>query len=69
MKYTVALRKTDDGISIRCIELPGCWSQGATETEALENIKEAIDIWLDTKSELDKEITEGSTLCEVIVVR
>jgi predicted RNase H-like HicB family nuclease len=42
MKYKVALTRTDQGFSISCPGLPGCWSQGATEAEALENIRDAI---------------------------
>ena len=38
MKYTVVLQRTEEGISVGCPGLPGCWSQGATEPEALENI-------------------------------
>ena len=46
MKYEVILRKSDEGYSIRCPGLPGCWSQGDTEEEALENIAEAIGDYL-----------------------
>jgi predicted RNase H-like HicB family nuclease len=42
MRYKVALRKSGEGYSVSCPGLPGCWSQGATEAEALENIQEAI---------------------------
>ena len=42
MKYPVALKKTKEGYSVSCPGLPGCWSQGATEEEALANIQEAI---------------------------
>ena len=42
MTYKVALRKTDEGFSVSCPALPGCWSQGVTENEALENIQSAI---------------------------
>jgi len=34
--------------------LPGCWSQGATEEEALENIQDAIIEYLDAVDELVK---------------
>jgi predicted RNase H-like HicB family nuclease len=40
--YRVALRKTDEGYSVSCPGLPGCWSQGTTEEEALANIRIAI---------------------------
>ena len=46
MKYKVALQKTEEGYSVTCPGLPGCWSQGATEGEALENIQAAIQEYL-----------------------
>ena len=46
MKYKVALRKTDEGFSVSCPSLPGCWSQGETEEKALENIQIAIQEYL-----------------------
>ena len=46
MKYKIALRKTDEGCSVSVPGLPGCWSQGATEQEALENIRDAIREYL-----------------------
>ena len=46
MKYKVALRSTDEGFSVSVPGLPGCWSQGATEAEALENIEDAIREYL-----------------------
>ena len=52
MKYRVALRKTDDGYSVSCPGLPGCWSQGATEEEALGNIRSAIEEYLAARDEL-----------------
>jgi len=42
MKYKIILRKTDEGYSVSCPGLPGCWSQGETEKEAVDNIKDAI---------------------------
>jgi len=33
MKYRIALRRTEEGYSVSCPSLPGCWSQGATEQE------------------------------------
>ncbi|MBM4274225.1 MAG: type II toxin-antitoxin system HicB family antitoxin [Deltaproteobacteria bacterium] len=46
MKYLVVINKTDEGYSVSCPGLPGCWSQGATEEEALENIQDAIREYL-----------------------
>lgn len=42
MKYKVVLKQTDEGYSVNCPGLPGCWSQGSTESEAMENIRDAI---------------------------
>jgi predicted RNase H-like HicB family nuclease len=46
IKYKIVLNKTDEGYSVSCPGLPGCWSQGKTEAEALENIKDAIKEYL-----------------------
>jgi predicted RNase H-like HicB family nuclease len=46
MTYKVALRKTEEGYSVWCPSLPGCWSQGRTKQEALENIRSAIQEYL-----------------------
>ncbi len=46
MHYKVALRQSEEGFSVSCPALPGCWSQGGTEDEALDNIKIAIEEYL-----------------------
>jgi len=46
LKYRVVLQKTEEGFSVGCPGLPGCWSQGDTEEEALENIQAAIQEYL-----------------------
>ena len=46
MKYKIVLEKSEEGYSVSCPGLPGCWSQGATEEEALENIQDAIQEYL-----------------------
>ena len=38
--------ETDEGWSVSCLDLPGCHSQGETREEALQNIREAIGLWL-----------------------
>jgi predicted RNase H-like HicB family nuclease len=49
MIFKVVLRpdKEDGGFNISCPALPGCHSQGDTEQEAIENIKDAIAGCLD----------------------
>ena len=48
MHYKIQLTKTDEGYSVWCPGLPGCWSQGETEEQALENIKDAIITYIET---------------------
>lgn len=46
MKYKVVLYRTDEGISVSVPSLPGCWSEGDTDEEALANIGDAIREYL-----------------------
>jgi predicted RNase H-like HicB family nuclease len=46
MKYKVALYPSEEGFAVSVPGLPGCWSQGATEEEALANIADAIQEYL-----------------------
>ena len=63
MKYKIALQNTDEGFSVSVPGLPGCWSQGATEEEALENIRDAIREYLAARDDL----LRGTTVREVEV--
>src|SRR5262249_38190928 len=63
MRYKIALLKTDEGYSVSVPGLPGCWSQGATEEEALQNIQDAIQEYLTVRDEL----LEGAVVREVEV--
>ena len=51
MKYKVLLQQSEEGVSVSCPGLPGCWSQGRTEQEALENIRDAIREYLEAIAE------------------
>ena len=42
MGYKIATQASDEDFSVSAPGLPGCWSQGATEEEALQNIQDAI---------------------------
>lgn len=52
MKYKIALERSDEGFSVSVPGLPGCWSQGATEAEALANIRDAIADYLSARDQL-----------------
>lgn len=60
MRYKIALLQSDEGFSVSVPGLPGCWSQGATEAEALANIQDAIQEYLAARDELlrDAEVRE-----------
>jgi predicted RNase H-like HicB family nuclease len=52
MRYKVALHKSDEGFSVSVPGLPGCWSQGNTEDEAVANIETAIREYLTVVDDL-----------------
>lgn len=54
--YDVILEPSDEGgFTVYVPALPGCISEGDTEEEALENIKDAITLWLEDQREEIKE--------------
>ena len=65
MKYTVLIEESDEGFAVSVPGLPGCHSQGATESEALANVAEAIREYRDVIQELAK--SAGAKRAEVEV--
>lgn len=63
MKYKVVLHSSEEGFSASVPGLPGCWSEGETQTEALENIRIAILEYL----EVVNEEIQGAQVYEVEV--
>ena len=64
----VILRPGEDGfIVVECPSLPGCISQGETEEEALANIREAIELWIEDAQEHGELIPEDTHLKLVVV--
>ena len=51
MKFKIALFPSEEGFAVCVPSLPGCWSQGATEEEALTNIASAIQEYLEAEIE------------------
>ena len=49
MEYVIVLEKAKEGgYVVSCPALPGCFSQGETKEEAVANIKEAIECYLES---------------------
>ena len=63
MKFKIALRESEEGYSASVPGLPGCWSQGETEEDALENIEDAIREYLGVATEQ----LEGAEVREIEV--
>lgn len=65
MRFKVVLEKDEEvgGFVVSCPGLPGCYSQGDTVEEALENIKEAIQACLESlaEDEIKPYLTKPST--------
>ena len=55
MKYTVIFHRTEEGISVSVHALPGCWFEGDTEEEALDNIQDAIQEYLAAVKEMSRD--------------
>ena len=64
MVYNVILRESEEGFSVSCPGLSGCWSQGSTKQEALENIMDAIREYLAAI----RDALEGEPVREVEVI-
>ncbi len=68
IKFTVILRKEDvGGYSVRCVELPGAISEGDTKKEALKNIKEAIELYIETWPDELKRLKKKREVVEITV--
>lgn len=57
MKYKIALHHSEEGYSVSVPDLPGCWSQGDSEEETLQNIQAAIQEYLTSRDDLLKSAT------------
>jgi predicted RNase H-like HicB family nuclease len=68
MKFIVSLERDETGMIVaQCPSIPGCVSQGSTEEEALENIREAIAGCLEARAEAGMPLTVAVREVEVAV--
>jgi len=68
LKLTVILRKEEEGgYSAQCLELPGCISEGENREEALANIREAIEGYLEAFPEDLDQLKRNKELVEITV--
>lgn len=65
MTYSVLIEESDEGFAVSVPGLPGCHSQGATEAEALANIRDAIREYLSVVAELAQSPGAKQALVEV----
>ncbi len=66
MKLLVTIDRDEDGVWIvECPAIPGCISQGSSKQEALENIKEAIQLCLEVRAEQGLPLTIETRQIEV----
>ena len=67
MNLKIVVEQGEDGyIVVHCPSLKSCWSQGKTREEALANIREAIDLYLEPGPEELKR-TEGREIVELTI--
>ena len=67
MKFKVILEPSDEGgFTVYVPALPGCISEGDTEEEALQNMKEAIELYLEPAEE-ETVLSERARVIELVI--
>lgn len=67
-KFTVILRKEEEGgYSVQCVELPGAISEGDTKKEALVNIREAIQGFLEAFPEEEERLKSEKEVVQITI--
>ena len=69
LSYKVILEPVDEGgYTVYVPSLPGCISEGDTYQEALKNIKEAIEGWIEVSEQFGDEIPPSDVIIETVQV-
>jgi len=67
-KFTIVVEKDEDGIFIvSCPAIQGCYTQGDTLEEAINNIKDAISLHIQARKEVGEEIPVEVMIDEIEV--
>lgn len=61
-RFSVVIEKDEEGYFAFCPELQGCYTQGDTYEEALENIKDAIRLHIEDRLEAGEEIPQPESV-------
>jgi len=61
-RFSVVIEKDEDGYFAFCPELQGCYTQGETYEEVLDNIKDAIRLHVEDRLETGEEIPQASVV-------
>ena len=66
MKFTVTIDRDETGAWVaECPSIPGCVSQGSTKSEAIQNVREAIEACLEVRAERGMPLTVETRQVEV----
>ena len=66
MNFKVTLDRDEDGMwVVECPAIPGCVSQGKTREEAIDNIREAIQLCFEVRAEQGLPLTRETREVEV----
>ena len=61
-RFSIVVEKDEDGYFASCNELQGCYTQGETYEEAIENIKDAISLHVADRIESGEEISQPQSV-------
>ena len=68
MRFLVTIDRDEDGIYVvECPAIPGCVSQGKTEEEGLDNVKDAVRLCLEVRAERGMPLTVATREIDVAV--
>ena len=61
-RFSVVVEKDQDGYFVFCPALQGCYTQGDTYEEAMENIKDAIRLHVEDRIEAGEEVSQPESI-------